>query len=98
MNPRASHQRSNTATLAFVGPHRALVTAKSAPAFAFDVGAVVAMPADPWAGMALVPPAEAPVVTHLSARDSSIFADALQVETPNDALRQAVARRVVLRG
>ena len=98
MIPTNSRLRSNPTTLAFVGPHRVLVTAKSALALAFDAGSVQELPPDPWATVSFVPTVEAPLATQLSERDSSIFEDALQVEAPNEALRQAMARRVVLRG
>lgn len=98
MNPLPNHQRQRPTTFAFVGPHRALVTAVSAPPFAYDVGSICLLPETPWATPSGPDDLDHPLVTHLSEQDSSIFLGALSAEQPNEALRQAVARRVVLRG
>lgn len=97
MNPQHSPQRPRPTTFAFVGPHRALVTAASTPPFTYDLGVVTSAPEAVWAFGAVAEP-EQRLVFELSGRDSAVFMDALRVEAPNEALRQAVARRVLVGG
>lgn len=95
MKVKTGQARPYPGTVAFVGPHRDLVTARSVPSQVFDAAVVSTVSDDPWASLLLDVVDGEPGTTSLSGRDFSLFLDAVRAEEPNDSLRQAVARRVV---
>ena len=93
MSSETSQMRVYPGSVTFGGPLRELVTARSVPLQVFDVAVVSIVPDDPWANPALGTNDYKPAAMTLSVRDFSLFLDAVQADKPNDALRQAVARR-----
>lgn len=84
--------KTRNTTMAFAGPHRALVTAWAAPCIVFTAGQTMDIGADPW-GAFVAEPVTQPSETTLSDADFDRFLAVLDEEQPNAALLEAVARR-----
>ncbi|MCB9694498.1 MAG: hypothetical protein H6736_22030 [Alphaproteobacteria bacterium] len=84
---------SRNTTMAFAGPHRALVTAWAAPCIVFTAGHAIEMGSDPWDSF-IAEPVALPAETLLTDADFDRFREALDEESPNAALVRAMARRI----